>query len=451
MSVIILGAGKIGYNLAQELSMENRDVTVIDSNPQKIQQLEEAGDDIIVMEGNASNPAVLKKAGVENAELLIAVTAQDSSNIAACHIASRFSKTIKKIARVREIDTHLYGELFTGENPIIDSIINPEELCAIKISHLLDFPGIMDINSFFDDSVHLLGIKITEDSPIKGKSLIEIGQEREKLKIKTLIAGIIRGEEILVPSGKNRVEEGDIIYVISLQKKSSKVVEYFCGPQKRIKNVSIIGGSNIAYYLARIIETKVDLKLIEPDHHKAHFLSEELKKTLVLKGTLLEKAIYEQESIDSSDVFIAASGDQEENIIATLYAKSKGVKKGICVLRRQHLTSFVNKTGIDVSIHPQQLTIGKILEYIRKGHIYSVVVLGQNAFEVIEAKINEKSKLSKKELKNIKLPKGTLLLTIERRDGTIVIPDGNTVVKADERVLFIAQKNNIPALEALIA
>jgi trk system potassium uptake protein TrkA len=451
MSFIVLGAGEIGYHLAKELCAENRDVIVIESNPEKIAQLQETGEDISIIAGNGSNPEILKKAGIETAELLIAVTEKDEVNITACYIASQFSKNIKKIARVREIDTHVYGNLFTKAPAIIDSLFNPEELCAIKIANLLQFPGVADISHFFDGRALLLGTKIAAESHLKGKSMIEIGQDRNKYGMDILIANIIRGGEALIPSGPSLLAEGDFIYAITLEKEIQKVMGYFCGAQAAINAVTILGGSNIGYYLARMLEQKsFNIKLIERDAARANFLSENLANTLVLKGEIWDRAINENEGIYKSDVFVAVTHNQEENIIATLEAKSKGVKLGICVLTQRHIAPLVKKIGIDICIHPQQLAIGKMLEYIRKGKISSVVVLNQNDIEVIEAKAMENSQLVHKAVKDIKLPQSSLILAIARKDGIIEIPNGNSMISPDDQVIFISNKAGVEYIERLI-
>lgn len=452
MSVIILGAGEIGYHLARQLCSENRDVVVVEISADKIAQLEESGEDLSIIHGNGSNPDILKKAGVEKASMLIAVTNRDETNITACYVAAQLSKKIKKLARVRDIDTHIYGHLFNQNHAIIDSIINPEELCAIKISHLLQFPGVMDLNRFFDGRAILAGMKLHSHSTAKGKSLIEIGKDRSKYGFNFLIASIIRGNEGIVPSGPSVVEENDLIYIMTLEKELQKVVAYICGPQPDIKEVAILGGTNTGYYLGRLLEqsNKFNTKLLENDTQRVQFLSENLPKTLVLKGELLERDIYQNEGIYRADVFVAVTADQEDNIIAALDAKSQGVKMGICILSKPHIEPLAKNLGIDVCLHPQQLAIGKMLEYIRKGNIASVVLLHRNDIEVIELTAIANSPLVHKPLKDIKLPKSSLMLAIARKDATIEIPTGNSVVSPDERVIFIAKKESVPMLERLI-
>ena len=472
MSIIIIGAGEIGYHIANELSLENRNVTLIDSDFERVRFLEESGEDLNVIYGSGSSPEVLKQAGVETAEMLIAVANKDEINITACHVASQMNKNIMKIARIRDVDTQNYGNLIMGNPPIIDSIINPEELCAFKIANLSKYPIASDLNYFFDKMALLVGIHVVGDNPLIGKSLIELGKERQKNNFKALIAAIVHDDEAIVPSGEDLVQEGDIIYIVTLSNEIDKILKYFSDEDAtEVKNITIFGGSNIGYYIARAFEkeTKSSLdntdsnmsintniifsnyrykiKLIEMDAQRSEFLSNKLPKTLVLKGDVLEKAIFENERINESDVFIAATSDQEENIISTLYAKSNGVKKGIAVLKRRNIASLVKNLGIDAGIFPQQVAVAKILERIRKGKILSIILLNQNDIEVDEIQALKGSKLIDKPLKDVKLPKGSLVIAIEKSNGEVLIPYGESVIKAGDKVAIIMRKTSVKALE----
>ena len=452
MSIVIIGAGEIGYSIARELSLEDRDVVLVDESPERIAVLEESGEDLSIILGSGSDPEILKKAGIDNAELLVAVANRDEINITACYIAYKIAPHTRRIARVRDIDTHLYGDIFTKQTEVINTIINPEELCAIKIANLLRYPGVDDLYMFFDEKAALIGLNIDEKSPIIGKSLIEFGKDRARKKMNSLIVTIIRESNAFVPSGKDVIEIGDLIYAVTLKDEINDAVEYFIGKQEDIKHIAIYGGSKIGYGLARMIEKEdFSLKLIEQNPLRAAFLSEKLEKTLVLKGGLLERAIFETEGIDKSDAFVAVTDDQEENIIMTFHAKSHGVKHGISLVMKQHIAPLVKKLGIDTSVIPQQIAIGKILQFIRKGDIFSVVVLNQNDIEVLEFKALQNSKLVNKHLKDVKIHLGALIMAIEDSTGKIVIPHGESVIKPGDRVLIIARKKDIPNIEKLIS
>ncbi len=474
MSIIIIGAGEIGYHIANELSLENRDVTLIDPDRERIRFLEESGEDLNIICGSGSNPENLKRAGIEKAEMLIAVANNDEINITACYLASQMNKDIKKIARIRDIDTHYYGSLIKGNPPIIDSIINPEELCAYKIANLTKYPIASDLNYFFDKKAVLIGIHVVGNNPLIGKTLIELGKDRKNNNYKALIASIIHEDKAIVPSGEDVVCEGDIIYIVTLSNEIDRIIKYVTHDDAtEVKNVTIYGGSNIGFYIARAFEKesksifefenaeantgtntnivlpsyKYKIKLIEADTQRSEFLSDNLPKTLVLKGNVLEKAIFENERIDESDVFIAATNDQEENIISTLYAKSNGVKKGIAVLKRRNIASLVKNLGIDAGIFPQQVAVAKIFESIRKGKILSIILLNQNDIEVDEIQALKGSRLIDIPLKDVKLPKGTLVIAIEKQNGEVLIPFGESVIKAGDKVAIITRKTSVKALE----
>ena len=471
MSIIIIGAGEIGYHIANELSLENRDVTLIDVNRERISFLDERGEDLNIINGSGSNPEILRQAGIERAEMLIAVANKDEINITACHLASQMNKNIMKIARIRDVDTQYYGKFIKGDPPIIDSIINPEELCAYKIANLTMYPIASDMNFFFNKKAVLLGMYVVDGNPLIGKSLIDLGKERIRNQFKALIAAVIRENEAIVPSGTDIIHKGDIIYMVTLSNEIERLVHFFhTDDANSVKDITIYGGSNIGYYLARIFEkesksliengdgngginsniftrSNYNIKIIEADQNRAVFLSNNLKKPKIFRGDVLEKAIFENERIGDSDVFIAASADQEDNIMSTLYAKSFGVKKGIAVLSRRNFAPLVRNLGIDAAIFPQQVAVAKILENIRKGKILSVVLLNQNDIEVDEILALKGSKLIGVPLKEVRLPRGALVIAIEKKNGVVIIPDGNSTIEAEDKVAIITRKNRVKAIE----
>lgn len=453
MRIVILGAGEIGYHIALSLSRENREVLLVESNSGRASQIEEDENDIQVIRGNAADPDVLIRAGIKNVDLLVAVTDSDEVNITACMFAKRLAPTVRRVARIRQLDTRRHGRLLTDDPPLMHSVIHPEELCAAKIGDLIKYPGTTDVNWFFGGRVALVSMPVTPDSPINGRTLLQIGRERSVHGIPFMIASLLRNQIAALPSAGDRLATGDVLYVATLSERLGEVLNLFCAPArlKPIRNVTIFGGGRIGLYLAEMLESiNGKVKLIEPDERRAALLADHLQNTLILCGEPSDRGIFDEENIAQSDAFIAVTGDQEDNMIAALYAKSSGVRFGAVTLHRSHLSSLVQRVGIDAVILPQQVAIGKILEHVRAGNVSSVVVLEQYGMEVIEAPVPSGSRLLGKPLRDLRLPSGALLLALCRENDETVIPDGDTTIMAGDRIAVISHQRDVHEIEKIL-
>lgn len=454
MRILILGAGDIGHHIALNLSREHREVVLIESSPERAARIEEDENDIQVILGNAADPDLLIKAGLNEADLLVAVTDSDEVNLASCLFASRLAPEVRRIARMRHIDTRRHGALLTSDPPVVHSIINPEELCARKIRDLIRFAGATDVNWFFDARVALVRTPVLANSPVKGLNLIELGQTRETAKLPFLVAMLVRDGVPRVPAPEDVLRIGDQIYAVTLAEHLNVVLDVLCHEDRRreARNVAVFGGGGIGLYLAELLETDgTVIKLVEPDEQRAAFLANRLNTTLVLCGEPLDPAIFEEERIAGSDVFVAATGDQENNIIAALYAKSHGVRMGISVLKRAQIERLVSQVGIDAVILPQHAAIGKILAYVREGEITSVIVVNENDMEVIELRVPEGARIAGRPLREVRMPRGALLLAVAPPGGKTIVPGGATVIRPGDRIAVIAHKRDVRKLERLLA
>ncbi len=453
MNIIILGAGEIGYHTALSLSRENREVILVEQDARRADQIDDDDNDIQVVRGNAADPDVLLRAGLEKAGLLVAVTNSDEANIAACLFASRLAPSIRRVARIRQINTRVHGQLLTDNPPLIHAVIHPEELCAGKILDVIRCPATTDVNWFFNGRVVLVSIPVTRDSPVNGWNLLHIGRERVKRRLSFLIATLVNNGFARVPSASDTLKTGDTLYLATLADSLDDVMALFAAPQrlKPVRDVTIFGGGNMGLYLAEMLEqSRVNFKIIEPDEQRAAILADRLHAGLVLCGEPFEKHIFEEEKIADSDAYVAVTNEQEDNLIAALYAKSFDIRLCVIALYRSHLAPLVQRVGIDTIVLPQQIAVGKILEHVRAGNVSSVIVLEQHGMEVIEARVSKSSRLLGRPLRAQRMPRGTLLLALQRVDGETIIPDGDAIITAGDRVAVISHRRDVSKIEALL-
>ena len=454
MAIVILGGGDIGYHLALTLSRENREVVIVESDSVRADRIDEDENDIQVVRGNAADPGVLIAAGLRKAHLLVAVTNSDEVNIVACFLAARMAPKVRRVARIRQLDTRLYGHLLVDEPPVIHSIINPEELCARKIADLIRYRGATEVNWSFDKRVAIVAVPIKEGSPVQGKTLVEIGRWREQLGLPLLIAMIVRDQEARVPDIADVMQYNDLLHVVTLSGQLDDVLDFFCGSarRERFDKIAVYGGSNIGLYLAEILEEQgVDIRLVESDAGRAAELAERLNHTLVLCGEPFEKNIFAEEKIGQMDAFVAATQDQEDNIISALYAKTCGIPLSVAVLYREQMARLVYQVGIDATILPRLVAIGEILGYVRGGNVASVVVLNQNDREIIEYHIEEGSGLAGRPLRQVHIPGGGLLLAVERSHGETIIPNGGTTIEPGDRIALIAARHDQQDIDRMLS
>jgi trk system potassium uptake protein TrkA len=447
LKIIIVGAGEVGYNIASKLSSENKKVVVIDKDPVATKRL--ADDlDVQVMTASGSSPNVLLEAGIKEAEILLAVTNSDEANLISCLIANMISPTTKKLARIRSADFDGFHENFKTDAPYIDTVINPEVVVVNTMRRLMSIPGAIDMGSFAEGKVKFVGLRIDEESPMANVRLIDFvsmfGSARP------LISAIIRGEEIIVPKGVDRVLPKDIVYFIAETDKLDETIELFGQKITPLKSVLIVGGGRIGLRLAKLLEKEsINTKIVDSDLERCEELAKETEKTVILHGDASEKNLFLEENVSEIDVIVSVTDNDETNILVSLLAKEMGAKSTITKISKTNYFPLMKTIGLDKIVSPRLSAARSILRDIRKGKVLSAVsVLGEGA-EFIEAVALKTSGLTQKQLKKIAFPKGAILVCIIREDE-IIIPSGDSVVEPDDRVIIFSKKEDIQKLEKLL-
>jgi len=452
MKVIVCGAGQVGSSIAHHLALENNDVTIIDQSPELIKQIEESLD-VNGIVGQASLPAVLEQASIEDADLLIAVTHSDEVNMVACQVAHSLFNVPTKIARVREQGylSPLWANLFSRDHMPIDRIISPEKEVAKSVNRRLRVPGAFEMIPLVDDKVKLLGVRCEENCPLVKTPLRQLTKLFPDLNI--VIVGIMRDTEIITPSSEAQMLPGDEIYFVVDSKQVNRAMVAFGHEEQEARKLLIFGGGNIGFFLAQEIEKEqkwLKARIIESNRERAEFIHGLLGDTTVIKGDALDPAILEEVQVSDTETVVAVTNDDETNILASLLAKESGCQRTITLINKAAYETIIGSLGIDVVVSPKNITVSSILQHIRSGRIHSVHTLREGFGELIEAEALETSELVGKPLKDVKLPTGVLIGAIVR-EGEMICPKGSTVVQSGDRVVMFAAAEEINKVEKLFS
>ena len=451
MKIIILGAGQVGGTLAEHLANEQNDITVVDTDGEKLRVLQDRLD-IGTVTGGASHPNVLYKAGAEDADMLIAVTNSDEINMMACQVAHTLFNTTTKISRVRSPNyLARQKQLFTRENIPVDVIIGPEQLVTQNIQRLIANPGALQVLDFAEGRVQLVAVKAYYGGPIVGQELQEI--RKHMPKVDTRVAAIFRQDRPIIPEGDTVVELDDEVFFIAARENIRAVMSELRKVDKPYKRVMIAGGGNIGATLAMNIENKYQVKVIEQSYNRCRLLSERLKHSIVLNGSASEPQLLTSENIEATDVFCALTNNDESNIMMSMLAKRMGAKKVITLIANPAYADLVGDE-IDIAISPQQITIGSLLTHVRRGDISNVHSLRRGAAEAIEVTAHGESHSSKvigRRLDEIDLPEGVTIGAIVRGTDVLIAHKHIVVEPEDHVILFLVDRSKISAVEKLFA
>jgi trk system potassium uptake protein TrkA len=444
MKVIIIGAGKVGYSMAQLLSAENHDVTIIEQNPQRVQILED-NLDVRVIAGSGSSTSVLESAGIHKADMLLAITQYDELNMVACMLAKRYgAKTT--VARVRNPEYIEIKDFSLNELMGIDLIINPEHVTAMEIAEIVKFPEALNVNYFANGKIQLLVLELEPDSPLVDKEIKSLATS-----LPYNIISIVRNHTTLVPSGNDVLKTGDHIHLMARTSDMKSVEKMLYFTSQKIEQVVILGGGRTGYYLAKILEKNhhtLKIKLFEKDIDLARDLSQKLNRTLVIHGDGSDYQLLEEENVGSADIFVAVTNDDKINLLCSLFARNLGVKKTVCQMRRTEALPLAEKTGIDTILDPRLLTAGAILKYMRVGDIISVTLFGKERAEMLELVAQPDAAAVNKTLKDIRFPRGSVVGAVLRGDQAI-IPDGSFKVEPYDRLIIFTLLKSIHKIEHL--
>lgn len=449
MKIIILGAGQVGSSVAEVLAKEANDITIVDSDADRLLALQDRLD-VRTVCGQAAHPEVLGHAGAEDADMIIAVTNQDEINMVACQVAYTLFHTPTKIARVRSIEYLSHPQLFTQEALPIDVLISPEQLVTDYVQRLIEYPGALQVLDFADGKVQLVAVRAYYGGPLVGHELRTI---REHMPgIDTRVAAIFRRGMPILPEGDTVVEADDEVFFIAAKRHIRVVMKELRRLDRPVKRVIIAGGGNIGIRLARALEQHYQVKLIDHNTARTRSISEQLEKTIVLLGDAADEELLLEENIEHTDVFCSVTNDDEANILSAMLAKRLGAQKVMAIINRAAYVDLVQSGIIDIAISPQQITIGSLLTHVRRGDVTAVHSLRRGAAEAIEAVAHgdkQSSKVVGRSIEDINLPQGTTIGAIVR-GKEVIIAHHDTVIKTDDHViLFVVDKRRIPEIERL--
>lgn len=448
MKIAIVGAGEVGFHIASHLSHENKDVVVIDQDPNAIRRVSD-NIDVQVVTGSGSSPLVLEEAGIKNAEILLAVTNSDETNLVACLVANIISPSTKKLIRIRDADFDKYHDTFREHAPHIDTLINPEVEVVKTIDRLMSVPGATDIGEFANGRVKFVGVRLDDEAHLADIRLSKISDRVGKQF--PLIGAIVREEELIIPTGNDRLKVGDLVYFISEESTLLDTLTVFNKHAHPVSRVLIVGGGRIGLRLATLLEKKsISTKIIEKDPDRCIELAEQLNKVIVLNGDGSDQGLLSEENIQDMDFVITLTNDEETNILTSLLARKMGALKTITQIDKFSYFQLMPTIGLEQVVSTRLSAINTILQHIRRGKVLSAISIKGEQAEVMEAVALETSDIVGKPLQKISFPKGALVASIIR-NNEVIIPSGNSVIEPGDRIIIFAVRQAIPSIEKILS
>ncbi|SEH89325.1 Trk system potassium transporter TrkA [Pseudomonas fuscovaginae UPB0736] len=449
MKIIILGAGQVGGTLAEHLASEANDITVVDTDGERLRNL---GDrlDIRTVQGRASFPTILRQAGADDADMLVAVTNSDETNMVACQVAHTLFHTPTKIARVRESAYLTRNELFDNDAIPVDVLISPEQVVTNYIKRLIETPGALQVIDFAEGKAQLVAIKAYYGGPLVGQQLRQLREHMPNGD--TRVAAIFRRDRPIMPRGDTVIEADDEVFFIAAKAHIRAVMSEMRRLDESNKRIVIAGGGQIGERLAEAIESRYQVKIIEMNAARCRQLSDTLDSTVVLQGSASDRDLLMEENINDADLFLALTNDDEANIMSSLLAKRMGAKKVMTIINNPAYVDLIQGGDIDIAISPQLATIGTLLAHVRRGDIVSVHSLRRGAAEAIEAIAHgdmNSSKVIGRAIENIALPPGTTIGAIIRDEEVLIAHDDTVIQAGDHVILFLVDKKHIRDVEKL--
>lgn len=461
--VVIVGAGAVGFQLAKQLVSENKDVVLIEKDPE-VARLVGNKLDCMVVTGEGNKIETLRRAGAEGARYFISVTDSDEVNMIACGLVSSEFNVDYKVARVRSVEytaTKISQKGFLG----IDYVVNPEIEAARAIIRSIEHGAVSDIMLFESSDVQIRNLTVDRHSPLQNKSLVEID---DLMDVSFLVALLLRHNRFIIPSGDTVIQEGDILYIAANEGVFDKLYSTLGKQKSGLRKVIIVGGGNIGTLVAESLlgekraqgvvrklltsfspaYGKRSVKIVERDYKRCKELADKFHEGLVINADVSDEGIFEEEHFSNSDLIIAATENQELNIVTAIYAKTFGIKRSIALVNKGNYTNIATHLGIDVAVSLKNAMVNTILKYIRRGNVRSVHSISDGQMEVLELNVEQKSRVVGKRISDLPLPKDSLIVSISRGADTI-IPDGRNSVMADDHIIIIAQKAKAEKIEAL--
>lgn len=449
MKIIILGAGQVGANLAESLVAENNDITIVDLDATRLALLQDRFDLRTVL-GHAAHPSILKKAGADDADMLVAVTQSDETNLVACRLSATLFNIPTRIARIRSNDFLGLEAGFLAEHFGVDDVISPEQEVTETLRRLIEHPEALQVLDFAGGKIRLVAVRAYHGGPLVGHELQDI--KRHMPDVDCRIPAIYRRDRGIVPKGITVIEPNDEVFFLARKQDIPSVMRELRRMERPVKRVMIAGGGNIGRRLAARIERDYDVKVIDHNRTVSNLLAEQLHHTLVLQGDATDEDLLEQENIESIDVFCALTNDDEDNIMSALLAKRMGAQRVIALINRSAYVNLVQGGEIDIAISPAQATVGPLLSKIRRGDMAAVHSLRRGAAEVLEIVVHGDLKTSKvvgRRIGDVALPEGASIAAIIRGDDVLIAHHDTLIEAEDHLIVFALNKRIIPKVEKL--
>jgi trk system potassium uptake protein TrkA len=443
MRTVIIGAGEVGLNTARLLSHEGHSVVLVEKDERLVEKATEELDALVIA-GNGANPKLLREAGINRTDLLIAASSSDEVNIIAC-LTAKAQGVARTVARIHNPDYYEVGDPFAEDMLGIDFIIHTEQMAAHEIKEALLVPGAINIDSFAGDAIEVAEVILAKGSDAVGRALKEV-----ELPNNSLIVGVVRGEEALVPKGETVLHERDHVLLISGRRQISDAVAVLATNTAPVREVTIYGGGRIGLGLALAVEKAgMSVRVIERDEGRARYVASQLRRGFVLHDEGISRDFMLQEGVDRTDAFVAVTGDDRANLLAAMYARQLGARMTIAGISRGEFAPLADALGVDVTISPRTLAAEAILRFVRRGEIIDVALLASGA-EMIELRVPEHCRVAGRPLSEVGFPDGAIVGAL-LRDGDVVIPTGREILRAGDDAVVFTIEDAVVDVENLFA
>lgn len=458
MKIVILGAGRVGASVAESLVSEQNDITLVDSNATALAYLQDKFD-LRTLTGSATSPAILREAGIEDADMLIATTASDETNLVACQLAARLFNVPTRIARIRSSEFQDRPDITGADGFAVDHLICPEQTVTDYLHKLVEFPEALQVLEFADGALSLIAVRAYAGGPLVQHPIRDLREQHPNIDVR--IVAIFRDDRSIQPDGDTLIEPGDEVFILAASEHIRTALSDLRRMDQPVRRIMIAGGGNIGLRLAKELAAKYEVKVIEANRARCEQIAPALPASaVVLHGDTTDEDLLGEENVAEMDMFIAVTSDDENNIMASMLAKRMGAGRVIALINRRAYAELMQGSRIDITITPALTTIGELLRHLRRGDIVAVHSLRRGAAEALEAIVHgdtRSSKLVGRRIEQISLPKGATIGAIVRQTGQgenrkaqVIIAHHETVIESEDHVIvFVNNKRMLPQVEKL--